>query len=90
MLTIICHQKAKKSKNLTSDQYRELSKRIKETYIFVKKKIIIKWQFLVLYLEISLVLSDISNTQIKKKNLIFLLFYSPICIIEKNILSQKQ
>jgi len=74
MLTIICHQKAKKSKNLTSDQYRELSKRIKETYIFVKKKIIIKWQFLVLYLEISLVLSDISNTQIKKKNLIFLLF----------------
>ena len=39
---------------------------------------------------ISLVLSDISNTQTKKKNLIFLLFYSPICIIEKNILSQKR
>ena len=38
MLTIICHQKAKKSKNLTSDQYRELSKRIKETYIFIKKE----------------------------------------------------
>jgi len=81
MLTIICHQKAKKSKNLTSDQYRELSKRIKETYIFTKKKLPEE--------AISLVLSNISDSQTKKKNLIFLLFYSPICIIERNILSQE-
>ena len=45
MLTIICHQKAKKSKNLTSDQYRELNKRIKETYIFVKEEAIWRRNF---------------------------------------------
>ena len=69
MLTIICHQKAKKSKNLTSDQYRELSKRIKETYIFTKKKLPEE--------AISLVLSNISDSQTKKKKSDFFAFLLP-------------